>query len=178
MLHLEKSKKILLLIIIVLVAIVGILFKLSGGILVFSYLKPMYLPSGISIKDARVIATKADVFTELNFRTEDWVYEIQQSQTRSTTLPSAKGNYDAMSINFTCSMFVSPKQRQYRLCHSVDYGKISRYEVTQINGSTLITSAIPTTLNYVIATEDIGKYVDSFKRTPKLFAPTFRHDGP
>lgn len=178
MLHSEKSKKILLLVVIVILAIIGILFKLSGGVLVFSYLKPTYLPSGISIKDTRVTATKTDVFTELNFRTEDWVYEIQESQTRSTELPSAKGNYDADSTNFTCSIFVSPHLQHYRLCHSVDYGKISRYEVTQVNGSTLISSALPTTMNHVIDTKDIGKFVDSFKRTPKLFAPTFRHDGP
>ena len=173
----KKSQKIFVAVVIIILVIFGILFKLSGGVLVFSYLKPTYLPSGITTKATRVTATTSNVFTEINFRTENWIYEIRQSHTRSTELPLASGNYDATSTDFTCSIFVSPHQQQYRLCHSVDYDKISSYEVTQLNGSTLITSTIPAAKDHVINTEDIGKFVDSFKRTPKLFAPAFRHDG-
>ena len=173
-----KSKKTLLLVVILLVLIVGALFKLSGGVLVFSYLKPTYLPLGISIKGVRIIATKADVFTELNFRTEDWVYGVQEYRAQPLALPVAKGDYNSSSVSQTCSILTSPHQQRYRLCHSVDYGKISVFEVTQIDGKVLISSRIPTVVGRQIGANDIGKFVDSFKRTPRLFAPTFRHDGP
>jgi len=38
-------------------------------------------------------------------------------------------DYDVTSVKPTCSILTSQAQQQYRLCHWVDYGRISVYEV-------------------------------------------------
>ena len=173
----SKLQKKLVVLAVLLLVLIGAVFKLAGGVLVLSYLKPTYLPPGISIKESRVVATKQTVFTELNFRTVDYVYQVNERVAASKTLAPVRGNYDPLSVRQTCSYFRSPHGQKYRLCHSIDYGKISVFEIAQINGDTFITSNMPTTVGHEIKITDIGKFVDSFKRTPHFFAPTIKRNN-
>ncbi|HUC89183.1 MAG TPA: hypothetical protein VMR45_00090, partial [Patescibacteria group bacterium] len=63
----------------------------------------------------------------------------------------------------TCMEEVSSKGQQYRLCHWLDYEKISVYEVKLIKQGVLIEATFPTTPQEPILLNELGTFVDSFK---------------
>jgi hypothetical protein len=136
----------------------------------FQYYTPTQLPSGFKIMDKRVDIISYGgkthgVSAELNLRTEDWVYEIMESRHTDEQTTTPLTNYDPHSIGVTCEQQTSPKGQEYRLCHWVDYGKISVFEAKFIKGNTFINTTFPTTTDKVVPVSEISNYVDSFKKS-------------
>jgi hypothetical protein len=155
-----------------LVVLWALTLKLLGAVIYFSYYKPSYLPPGISIKQIKVMNIEgSSSVIDLNFRTEDWVYDIEEYRDDNFKLDKTQQNFDPRSVNYTCSTLQSPQHNEYNLCHSIDYGTIGRYEITQTRGHTVLWSAIPTKASRIISQDSINKYVDSFKRVPGLAGP-------
>jgi len=139
----------------------------------FQYYKPTYLPTGFHITDKRIDIANPDgqlygISAELNFRTEDWVYAIRESRANSEASPDTSStltslrNYDPGSVGVTCIQEVSPKGQSYRLCHWIDYGRISVYEVNFIKGNTFINTQFPGVIVKVVPISEVSHYVDAF----------------
>lgn len=160
----SKSKKIrrLCLIAVAIVLIGYVALRLLRPGIGFTYYQPGYLPPGVSIKARRITIIRNDASVEQDFRTNDWVYEIQEYKAR-TSIGTAAQNYDPKSVKPTCSLLTSPVGQHYRLCHWVDYGQIDLHQVIFIKSGTYIRADIPTSLQQPISTAEINKFVDSFK---------------
>lgn len=116
---------------------------------------------------------------EQNFRTEDWVYVIQEeSADKSSTIGTANQDYDPSSEIPTCRIQNTTADVRYRLCHWVDYGRINVHEVDFIKDGTRVYSQIPTQTNQAISIDQIEKYIDSFRQKRTLGFPILRSDGP
>ena len=146
---------------------------LSNSKFGFQLYRPTQLPSGFHIREKRIDIVKPDgeflgIQAEMNFRTVDWVYTIQESKANTGASPDSNitttklNNYDPKSTGFTCGQQRSPKGQSYRLCHSVDYGKISVFETNFIKDNTYISTRFPTTTDKVVSIDQINAYVDSF----------------
>lgn len=171
----KQSKKRYFLIVLVAVLLVAgwLAFRFFNPDVGFAYYVPSYLPPNVSIKARRISMTPySSTQIEQNFRTVDWVYEIQEYKADShTTIGTAEQNYNPMSTSPTCSILTSPAKQQYRLCHWIDYGRIGVYQVIFIKGGTYVRSDIPTTLQQKITIQGISKYVDSFMRKSTIGLP-------
>ncbi len=135
----------------------------------FQYYKPTELPAGFHITDKRIDILSPDgklfgIDAEMNLRTEDWVYSITESKVMEgdSDVYTSLNNYDPSSIGVTCRQGHSPKLQLYRLCHWVDYGRISVYEVKFIRGNTYINTDFPGKTSSVVPVSVIDRYVDSF----------------
>lgn len=144
----------------------------------FAYYEPVYLPPGVSIKEKRISIIgdgPNNTAVEQNFRTEDWVYEIQEYKTDATaTIGTADQNYNPKSNQPTCDIRVSPQKVQYRLCHWIDYGRIDVHELKFTKSTTFINVQMPTTLQQGVTIQDIDKFVDSFHQKSTLGLPVLR----
>jgi hypothetical protein len=145
---------------------------LSDPVVGFQMLEPAKLPPGIKITDKRLNLRHSSphkiksTSAELNLRTEDWVYDIQESKAESsdeTETVTDLRNFNPSSIQPTCTRGKSSKGQTYRLCHWTDYGRISVYEVKNIQKGVYIDTLFPASLQKPIALEDVDAYVDSFK---------------
>jgi len=164
-----------LLVVIVLAMALGIFRYYNPGIGIgFAYYTPSYLPPNVSIKERRISINKYSKQIEQNFRTVDWVYEIQEYDAIGSSIGTAQQNYDSKSVNPTCSILVSNNRQRYRLCHWIDYERINVHQVIFIKHGTYIRADIPISLSQDISKADIGKFVDSFKRSVPLFMPVLR----
>lgn len=139
----------------------------------FQYYSPTKLPSGFKITDKRVDVIAYDgkvqgVSVELNLRTEDWVYQIRESRHIDEATQTTLTNYDPHSVNVTCEQQTSPKGQEYRLCHWLDYGKISVFEVKFVKGNTFVDTTFPTTTDIAVPVSELTSYVDSFKKSNTL----------
>jgi len=75
------------------------MFRTSHPSLGFRYYEPSYLPVGTSIKAKRISISPGYKDAELNFRTEDWVYEIQESKAlHEDTIGMTDRDYDVTSV--------------------------------------------------------------------------------
>jgi hypothetical protein len=139
----------------------------------FQYYEPKRLPAGFHITDKRIDIVNPGgklygIGVDLNFRTEDWVYSIRESRANSSSSPDNSSvftelnNYDPTSVSVTCRQENSAKKQSYRLCHWIDYGRISVYEVKFIKGGTYIDTRFPGTITEVVSISSINDYVDSF----------------
>lgn len=147
---------------------------LSDPVAGFTMLQPTALPLGIKITDRRLSMdhdsqthkTIKYVSAELNFRTEDWVYSIYESKLEAgaadETVTDLR-NFDQSSVLPTCTQGTSPKGQIYRLCHWIDYGRISVYEVKNIQQGVYIRTMFPASLQKPITIKQVDSYVDSFK---------------
>lgn len=143
----------------------------------FQYYKPTELPSGFRISEKRIDLgmRPQDMAAEMNLRNGDWVYEIRETNgnfSDPSAMSTTANNYNPLSSSVTCSARVSPKEQGYRLCHWVDYGRISVYEVRflkydkdKAGNSTFIDTEFPAIISKVISSSEINKYVDSFTKT-------------
>jgi hypothetical protein len=153
---------------------------LSDPVVGFQMLEPTKLPPGIKITDKRLSFKHSaphkirNVSAELNFRTEDWVYSIQESKAEAgdneDTVTDLR-NFDQSSVMPTCTQGKTPKGQAYRLCHWIDYGRINVYEVKNVQQGVFIDTLFPTSLQKPITIEDIDAYVDSFKPTSPAGLP-------
>jgi hypothetical protein len=99
---------------------------------------------------------------DLNFRTQDWVYSIQESKDTEGHVTTALKNYNPTSIGVTCIQENTVKQISYRLCHWTDYGRISVYEIKFSQQGTFISSRMPVAKGQGVHISDLNTYVDSF----------------
>jgi hypothetical protein len=171
----RRSKKRGFLIVLTLVfLVIGFsIFLLYNPSVGFKYYQPSYLPPNVSIMERRISVTGGSTSVEQDFRTVDWVYEIQEYKADSS-IGTAQQNYDAKSVEPTCNILTSSANQQYRLCHWIDYGRIDVHQVIFIKDGTYITSEIPTNLQQQISIQEIGKYVDSFKQRATIGLPVLR----
>lgn len=139
----------------------------------FQFYQPKLLPVGFRITEKRIDIVKPDgeflgIDAEMNFRSVDWVYEIHESKADTGASPDSSRattslhNYNPHSAAFTCEQQRSPNGQSYRLCHSIDYGKISVFETIFIKNGTYISTRFPTTTDNVVPVSQINTYVDSF----------------
>jgi hypothetical protein len=98
----------------------------------------------------------------MNLRAEDWVYAIREWRATSENTTTDLNNFDPTSIVPTCAERKSTDGQQYRLCHWLDYGKISVYEVKFIKKGVFIDTTFPTTIQKPIVLDELNGYVDSF----------------
>ncbi len=160
----RNKKRLLLSIFVVVIFVVGwLIFRLFNPSVGFKYYEPSYLPSNVSIKARRISILPDSKTVEQNFRTADWVYEIQEYKANSS-IGTAQQNYDPKSVKPTCDVLTSSAKQQYRLCHWIDYGHIDVHQVIFIKNGTYVRSDIPTTLQEQITIPQIAEYVDSFKQ--------------
>lgn len=161
----------------IIILIGAAIFRFFNPSLGFKYFEPSYLPPNISIKEKRIAISSGFVTAEQNFRTVDWVYEIQEYKADSS-IGSADQKYDVNSTEPSCSILTSFAGQQYRLCHWIDYGRIGVYEVKFIKDGTFISSQVPTTLQQKLNVSEISQYVDSFKLKSSIGIPVLRSSGP
>jgi hypothetical protein len=145
----------------------------------FRMYEPVKMPQGFRITDKRISIRHASFYDsesgnpnklvnaslEMNLRTTDWVYAINErraSDKDKESVATKLTNYDTLSNDPTCRQDASPKGQQFRLCHWVDYGKISVFEVRFIKGTTFINTTFPSTLDKPMSLDAIHNYVDSF----------------
>ena len=170
----RSKKKMWLVVCSVFILIIGYtIFRILNPSVGFKYYEPSYLPPNVSIKARRIGINSVFTQVEQDFRTVDWVYEIQEYKADSS-IGTAQQNYNPTSIKPTCSILTSPAGQQYRLCHWVDYGRINVHQVIFIKDGTYIESEIRTTLQQQISVQEIGQYVDSFKQKSTLGLPVLR----
>lgn len=134
----------------------------------FQFYRPGFLPPSFRITEERVSVSESNgkvfgVSAGLNFRTEDWVYSIQESKAASQEATTSLRNFDPTSKEVTCGQETSPKGIAYRLCHWVDYDKISVYELKFVKDSTYIDVKLPAAKDAIVADVDLDRFVDSFK---------------
>lgn len=166
-----NKRRALLSICVILVLVVGwFIFRLFNPSVGFSYYQPSYLPPTVSIKARRISVLPSSKEVEQDFRTVDWVYEIQEYKANSS-IGTAQQDYNPKSVEPTCDILTSPAKQRYRLCHWIDYGHIDVHQVIFIKNGTYIRSDIPTTLQQQITIPQIGKYVDSFKQKSTIGLP-------
>jgi hypothetical protein len=150
------------------------LFRLFNPAVGFIYFEPSYVPPNVTITAKRIdITRRTPLQVEQNFRTEDWVYGIREVKAVHA-IDSALQNYDPASDEPTCSFFTSPGAQRYRLCHWVDYGRISVYEVSFNKAGTNIYSQLPISLQQRLSADEINKYVDSFAPASTHGIPVLR----
>lgn len=136
----------------------------------FQYYKPAELPAGFHITAKRIDISNPDgkllgIDVELNLRTQDWVYDIMEYRVGSGDAQNTRTkltNYSPASVGVTCRQVTSPAKQVYRLCHWIDYGRISVYQVNFIKGNTFIDTNFPGTKSSVVSVSSISTYVDSF----------------
>lgn len=177
-------KYLFLIILLIIVVIIGTYrykttHPLSDPRFGFQYYKPTVLPNGFKITDKRIDIANPDgrlygISADLNLRTEDWIYAIRESKTNSKSSPDSSStsttlyDYDPNSVGVTCKQVVSPKGQSYRLCHWIDYGRISVYEVNFIKGSTYINTQFPGTTKNTVPILEISNYVDGFTKAKAI----------
>ncbi len=135
----------------------------------FQFYMPQKLPQGIHITDSRIsVFEEADeiysVSAELNFRTEDWVYSVGEYRSNGQSETTGLKDFDINSVTPTCAQRATKLNQSYRLCHWLDYGRISVYEIKFAKGNAAIDSRFPTKKGHVISMSELDTYVDSFKK--------------
>jgi hypothetical protein len=149
------------------------IFRYTNPNVGFTYYEPSYLPPTVSIKAKQINTGFGPTSVGQNFRTEDWVYSIDEYKAGRKMDP-AEQNYDPKSITPTCNIQTSPAKMRYHVCHWIDYGRIDVHEVTFTKGDTFIIAKLPTSLDTSISLQDIDKFVDSFKQTSTVGIPVLR----
>lgn len=173
-----KKRVVVLFMLILVLMIAYAVFRVYNPRVNFAYFEPSYLPPNISIKEKRISITEGYIRVEQNFRTEDWVYAIEEdSAGQSTAIGDADQNYNPKSIKPTCMIQKTPAQTRYRLCHWIDYGRIDVHEITFIKDGTRIYSQMPSKTDQNITIDQIEKYIDSFQRKSTLGFPVLRSSG-
>jgi hypothetical protein len=142
---------------------------LSDSVWGFQYYVPQKLPRGIHITDSRISVfeeanTIYSVGAELNFRTEDWVYSIREYRSGGAPEVTKLRDFNTDSILPTCMQRTTEAGQGYRLCHWLDYGRISVYEIKFAKGDTYFDSQFPAKKSQVIPMSELDAYVDSFKK--------------
>jgi hypothetical protein len=167
-------------IIVIALSILGILlYRINNPSLGFTYYAPAYLPPGVTIKQRRITTDPGGTSVDQDFRTVDWVYDITEYKRDNASIGSANQNFSVSSREPTCSIrVISSQQLRYRVCHWVDYGRISVYEVKFIKGGTFIYSQIPTPLSQPINLSIIDHYVSSFTSKSAAGLQILRSEGP
>jgi len=140
---------------------------LSDSKLGFQFYEPGFLPSGFRVTDKRVSVFESGgkvrgVAAEMNFRTEDWAYGILESRHAGQDVHTDLRNFDPTSKEVTCTQGASPSNKAYRLCHWLDYGRISVYEIQFVQEGTFIDVQFPAAKDVAIHGADIEKFIDSF----------------
>lgn len=149
----------------------------------FQMYTPTKLPEGFRITGKRISVSSAHFYDkkngdphkpervtlEMNLRTEDWVYSIRELRVgiysdSKNDIASTVNNYDPTSTKPSCTNRTSGQGREYRLCHWVDYGRISVFEVKFIEENTLIETTFPASLQKPIESNEIDTFVDSFQK--------------
>lgn len=135
----------------------------------FQFLKPTQLPDGFRITASRIqVSSEAGkiygIGAEMDLRTVDWVYEIQESRHSNEDIYTGLRNFDPESTHPTCTQGYALRQ-PYRLCHWIDYGTISVYEVESIQNGVFIRTTFPASLHQIIPQSAFDAYVASFKPT-------------
>jgi hypothetical protein len=142
---------------------------LSDPTIGFQLLIPRRLPSDFHISAKRIdikhgaYGKLKSVAVEMNLRTEDWVYGIQELRATNENTSTSLHNFDPTSISTSCDSKSSPDGQPYCLCHWVDYGKISVYEVELIKQGVYIHTTFPTTIDHILSDYELGSFVDSFQ---------------
>jgi hypothetical protein len=144
----------------------------------FTYYEPTYLPPGVSIKERRIdIYHNNNKTAEMNFRTVDWVYSLAEYPSEgNNNLGTARQNFSVDSIKPTCSLLTTPQKTKYRLCHWVDYGHYSVYEVRFTHGGTYMWGRLVENLSTKLGPTEIGKFIDSFQPKSTHGFPVLRSE--
>jgi hypothetical protein len=159
----KKHKLLVLYLDILIIFFAAIIFHFFNPSLGFHYFEPTYLPPNVSIKQKRITMYPKDSRAELNFRTEDWVYQITEGKTNNGSVGDSPQNYDSKSIKPTCVIKDTPANMHYRLCHWIDYGRIDVHEVTFTKNGTGILLRMPSETKQDITIDQIERFIDSFQ---------------
>lgn len=173
------SKKNISLVLTAIVAVVLIIFgvfsyhrvqktdPLKDAKLGFQYLYPTRLPSGIRIVSSRIAVKHAagggygSVAAEMTFRDSEWVYGIQEARANGEDVAVKSNDYSPASVLPTCVQKTSGEQ-SFRLCHWIDYRKISVFEVKFIKSGVYVVARLPSTINKPISEAELMAFVQSF----------------
>lgn len=142
-------------------------FPLSNPTYGFQFLRPSKLPPGFRITASRigVDAEGGKIFgmsAEMNLRTVDWVYEISETKYTGQDFHTTLRNFNPTSVKPTCEQVTTPVGKSYRLCHWIDYGRISVYEVKFAQVGIFIDATFPAGLHQTVTTSSLSNFVDSF----------------
>lgn len=181
MFRLLKNQKIVLLAAILLVIAFSLAFllmvkhdtenanPLRDSKLGFQYLYPAQLPRGIHIVSQRIDASHspggqfASVAAEMTFRQEDWVYGIRETKLKGENIPTQLNNYSVASTKPSCKQVAMSHQSSFRLCHWIDYGRISVFEVKLVKAGVYIEATLPTSIDKPITESELRTFVSSFE---------------
>jgi hypothetical protein len=135
----------------------------------FQFYVPQQLPSGIHATGSRIDVGSSDgkifgVSAEMNYGTTNWIYSLSEYRSDGTQERTSLRNFDTNSVLPTCTQRVTRANQDYRLCHWIDYGRISVYEIKFTKNGTAFHSAFPAKKGQVIPMSELDAYVDSFKK--------------
>jgi hypothetical protein len=133
----------------------------------FQFLKPTKLPNGFKITASRInVFSEAGkiygISAEMNLRNVDWVYEIREGKDVGLAPKTILHDFNSTSMQVTCEQDATPQGRSYRLCHWIDYGTISVYEVEFVRDGVFVRTTFPAKLNTEVSIASLGGFVDSF----------------
>lgn len=138
----------------------------------FTYVEPRYLPPPYHITGRRINVMRGQTGRDmhrllsaqasLNLSTRDWIYGITERRAAGEQILTPLTNYDPESVQPTCINHTSPGGRLYRLCHWVDWGTVSVFEVQWVQGGTFIWATFPAQLHTKLLVQETGQFVDSF----------------
>lgn len=152
-----------------------------------TYFEPSELPEGISIARKTLFIndwskTSHIAYIALSFRKVDNVYSIDERKVTTTTDLSSTTTvletYSPTSRLPSCRQLTSPQKQSYRLCHWIDYGSYSVYEMRFVKDTTCIVVRMNTELSRTLEIGELDMFIDSFERSIGQDLTVVRTTGP
>lgn len=136
----------------------------------FQFYTPQQLPSGFRVAGSRISVGSSDgkifgVSAEMNYGTTNWIYSLSEYRNDGTQERTSLRNFDTNSVSPTCTQRVTRANQDYRLCHWIDYGRISVYEIKFVKNGTAFNSTFPAKKGQIIPMMELDAYVDSFEKS-------------
>jgi hypothetical protein len=133
----------------------------------FQFYVPQKLPYGFRITDSRISVGSSDgkvfgIGAEMNFGTKNWIYSLSESRNTEDYKHADSQNFNPDSVNPTCMQRITKSHQEYRLCHWLDYDRISVYEIKFIKGNVNFDTNFPAKKGQIIPMSELDTYVDSF----------------
>lgn len=140
---------------------------LSDAKVGFTFLMPNKLPPGFSVKSKHIYVshgtnnTLTSAAVEMSFRSQDAVYSIQEWRATNENIYTSLHNFNTSTSAVTCTQSTSNEGHLFRLCHWIDYGKVSVYEVESIIDGTYVHTTFPAKIGQTITMGELQSFVDS-----------------
>ncbi len=141
---------------------------LSDSKVGFRLLYPNTLPPGYAVKTKTIYIHHSrphvlkDASIVMSFRKQDALYGIQERRANNEDTTTTKlDNFDPVSKEPTCTQRQTPKGQEYRLCHWIEFGKVSVFEVKLIMQGIYFQATFPASQDAPLSETELNAFIDS-----------------